>query len=390
MSEVAQLMDIVEKYADELDKLSLEVWNNPELCFEEFLACKLQCDLLRKWGFEVKENLCDFKTAFLCEYGSGSPVFAITSEYDALPGVGHGCGHNLICAAALGSFIALTSFMKEHNIPGKVLLVGTPAEESGSSKVKIVDSHVFDGVDAAMMVHPLWATTPDRGSLSIEYFHVTYKGKAAHAGSSPELGVNALDAVQLLFAGVNAYRQQLPESSRIHGVVIEGGLKPNIIPETASCSFYVRANSDVWQEKMNERFLDIIKGAALMTGCDYVIEKNGVGTKARKPSGLMNEEWIKTISELGVDVNLTLGPGRGSSDFGNVSQAVPAIHPYIGIKEDKVEIPAHSSVFAQEARKPFALEQMHRASAAMAAVGLKVLIDEEFRSKLKVEFNNTK
>ena len=157
---------------------------------------------MRKWGFEVKENLCDFKTAFLCEYGSGSPVFAITSEYDALPGVVHGCGHNLICAAALGSFIALTSFMKEHNIPGKVLWVGTPAEESGSSKVKIVDSHVFDGVDATMMVHPLRATTPDRGSLSIEYFHITYKGKAAHAGSSPELGVNALDAVQLLFTGI--------------------------------------------------------------------------------------------------------------------------------------------------------------------------------------------
>ena len=340
---------------------------------------------MRKWGYTVTENFCDFKTAFRCEYGSSGPVFAITSEYDALPGVDHGCGHNLICATALGAFVSLATYLKDNNLPGKVVLIGTPAEESGSSKVQIVQQGAFNGVDAAMMVHPLWTTTTDRACLSIKRFDITFFGKAAHAGGSPELGINALDAVQLLFAGVNAYRQQLPEASRIHGVITEGGLKPNIIPDRASCCFYVRADSSLWQNQMNERFFNIVKGAALMTGCEYEI-KETEGTQARKPSKLMNQEWVDNIQNLGVPVNLTLGPGRGSSDFGNVSQVVPAIHPYIGISEENIDIPAHSVEFAKASATPFAFQQMHKAAAAMAAIGLKVLTCEQFRLALKEEF----
>lgn len=385
MEKLEVLMNIVEQYSSELDNLSMEVWKNPELGFEEYIACKLQCDLLRKWGYTVTENFCDFKTAFRCEYGSSSPVFAITSEYDALPGVDHGCGHNLICATALGAFVSLATYLKDNNLPGKVVLIGTPAEESGSSKVQIVQQGAFNGVDAAMMVHPLWTTTTDRACLSIKRFDITFFGKAAHAGGSPELGINALDAVQLLFAGVNAYRQQLPEASRIHGVITEGGLKPNIIPDRASCCFYVRADSSLWQNQMNERFFNIVKGAALMTGCEYEI-KETEGTQARKPSKLMNKEWVDNIQNLGVSANLTLGPGRGSSDFGNVSQVVPAIHPYIGISEENIDIPAHSVEFAKASATPFAFQQMHKAAAAMAAIGLKVLTCEQFRLALKEEF----
>lgn len=387
MSQVQELLINVEKYAAGLDALSLEVWKNPELGFKEFIACKLQCDLLKKWGFEVTENYCGFETAFRCEYGSGSPAFAITSEYDALPGIGHGCGHNLICATALGAFVTMVDYMKMNNLPGKVILLGTPAEEGGSSKVQIVDSGALDGVDAAMMVHPSWRTCLDTGCLSIRRFDVLFKGKAAHAGGSPQLGLNALDAVQLMFAGINAWRQQLPESSRIHGVVTDGGLKPNIIPEQASCSFFVRAATAEWQEKMNQRFDDIVKGAALMTGCDYEYTKVSSGTKARKPASLMNQLWMENIGELGSPVDLSFGPGRGSSDFGNVSQAVPAIHPYIGISEDHTEIAGHSLALAEAAGKPYALKQMHKAAAAMAAVGLKVLTDADLRAALKDEFN---
>jgi amidohydrolase len=387
MDNVKELLNIVERYVPVLDELSIEVWKNPELGFEEFIACELQCNLLKKWGFEVSKNYCGFETAYRCEYGNGKPVFAITSEYDALPGVDHGCGHNLICATALGAFISLTTYMKENNIPGKVVLIGTPAEESGSSKVKIVKSGAFDGVDAAMMVHPNWTTTPDRACLSIKRFDVTFIGKAAHAGGSPELGINALDAVNLVFAGVNAWRQQLPESSRVHGVVTEGGLKPNVIPDRAACCFYVRADCSKWQNLMNERFINIVKGAALMTGCEYEINENSVGTQARKPSRLMNAQWIKNIQDLGLPVNLTLGPGRGSSDFGDVSQAVPAIHPYIGISENDAEVAVHSKEFAQLANTKFALKQMHYAAAAMANIGLKVLTDAEFCQNLKIEFS---
>lgn len=387
MSDVQKFLQLVEAHSAELDNLSMEVWKNPELAFKEFTACKLQCELLRKWGFEVTENYCGFETAYRCEYGSGSPAFAITSEYDALPGIGHGCGHNLICGASLGAFIALTEYMKANNISGKVVLLGTPAEESGSSKVKIVDSGALDGVDAAMMVHASWRTCLDTGCLSIKRFDAVFKGKAAHASGSPHLGINALDAVNLTFAGVNAWRQQLPESSRIHGIVTEGGLKPNITPDRAGCCFFVRADNPEWQDKMNNRFLDIIKGAALMTGCEYEITKVSSGTKARKPNSLMNQVWMENIAELGSPVDLSFGPGRGSSDFGNVSQAVPAIHPYIGISEDHTEIAGHSAALCAAAGKPYALSQMHKASAAMATVGLKVLTDADYREKLKIEFN---
>ena len=387
MTEAHDFLKIVEQYAAELDALSMEVWKNPELAFKEFLACKLQCELLKKWGFEVTENYCDFETSYRCEYGSGSPAFAITSEYDALPGIGHGCGHNLICGAALGAFVALVDYLKANNIPGKVILIGTPAEESGSSKVKIVNSGALDGVDAAMMVHPSWRTCLDTGCLSIKRFDVVFKGKAAHASGSPHLGINALDAVQLTFAGINAWRQQLPESSRIHGVVTDGGVKPNITPDRASCCFYVRSATELWQEKMNERFLDIVKGAALMTGCEYEVTPFNAGTKARKPSSLMNQVWMENIGELGSPVDLSFGPGRGSSDFGNVSQAVPAIHPYIGISENHTEIAGHSASLCEAAGKPYALSQMHKASAAMAAVGLKVLTDADYREQLKIEFS---
>ena len=284
MSEVQKLFQLVEAHCSELDNLSMEVWKNPELAFKEFIACKLQCDLLKKWGFEVTENYCGFETAYRCEYGSGKPAFAITSEYDALPGIGHGCGHNLICGASLGAFIALTEYMKSNNIPGKVILLGTPAEESGSSKVKIVNSGALDNVDAAMMVHAMWRTALDTGCLSIQRFNVVFKGKASHASGSPHLGINALDAVNLTFAGVNAWRQQLPESSRIHGVITEGGVKPNITPDRAGCCFYVRSATEEWQEKMNERFCDIVKGAALMTGAEYDIKPFSVRTRARKPN----------------------------------------------------------------------------------------------------------
>ena len=387
MSNVQDLLKHVEAHGSELNELSIEVWKNPELAFKEFIACKLQCDLLKKWGFEVEENYCGFETAYRCEYGSGSPTFAITAEYDALPGVGHGCGHNLICAAALGAFIALKEYMQANGIPGRLVLLGTPAEESGSSKVKIVDSGALDGVDAAMMVHPSWRTCLDTGCLSIKRFDVVFKGKASHASGSPHLGINALDAVNLTFAGVNAWRQQLPESSRIHGIVTEGGLKPNITPDRAGCCFFVRADNPEWQEKMNNRFIDIIKGAALMTGCEYEIQPYNAGTKARKPNSLMNQVWMENIGELGSPVDLSFGPGRGSSDFGNVSQAVPAIHPYIGISENHTEIAGHSAALCEAAGKPYALSQMHKASAAMAVVGLKVLTDEVYREKLKVEFN---
>ena len=387
MTEVHEFLKIVEKYSAELDALSTEVWKNPELAFKEFLACKLQCELLKKFGFEVTENYCDYETAYRCEYGSGAPAFAITAEYDALPGIGHGCGHNLICATAVGAFLALVDYMKANNIPGKVILFGTPAEESGSGKVRIVNSGAFDGVDAAMMVHPSWRTCLDTGCLSITRFDVVFKGKAAHASGSPHLGINALDAVQLTFAGVNAWRQQLPESSRIHGIVTEGGLKPNITPDRAGCCFFVRSATEDWQEKMNARFIDIVKGAALMTGAEYELGTVNSGTKARKPSALMNQVWMESIGELGSPVDLSFGPGRGSSDFGNVSQAVPAIHPYIGISEDHTEIAGHSAALCEAAGKPYALSQMHKAAAAMAVVGLKVLTDAEYRAQLKVEFS---
>ena len=360
------------------------VWHNPELGMHEERARDAQVKLLKAFGFEVKTPFAGLETAYLAERGEGTPVFAFAAEYDALPNIGHACGHNLICTAAVAAGTAAAEYLARHKLPGKVLVMGTPGEESCGGKVRMLQQNCLDGVDACMMVHPSFRSTPDTGSTAIRRFDITFHGHAAHAAAAPELGLNALDAVMLLFQGVNAWRQQLPEDARIHGIVTKGGVAPNIIPDTASARFFLRSATDEGLAKMTPRFLDIVRGAALMTGTKEEIDDFNIPYSARKPNPVMNAIYIAAMEHEGNHVAIPERAGRGSSDFGNFSQARPGIHPYFGIADRK--IPGHSVEFREAAGTPYAEKSMFDAAVAMAQVGVQFLTNDAARAAIMEAF----
>lgn len=364
--------------------LSDAIWNNPELAYKEFFAVEQAVEFLKEQNFTPETNYGGIATAFKAEYGTGKPTFAIFAEFDALPDVGHGCGHNLICASALAAFCAAAKILSENNLPGKVVLLGSPAEESGGGKIKMIDKGCLDGVDAAMMVHPSYRATPDTGSSAITRFDVIFHGKASHAAGAPELGINALAAVNLLFAGVNAYREQVPEDSRMHGIITDGGEAPNITPARAACRFFLRSTSQEWIKKMEKRFKDIVHAAELMTGATAEIIPFNIPYMARKPNAALNKLYIESISRLGMNYVLPARGGRGSSDFGNVSQSVPGIHPYFPVTDH--EIACHSDAFRIASGSDFAFDNAMTAAAAMANIAIQYLTDSSFKEKVDADF----
>ena len=264
------LQQEVTSFREELKKVALRIWENPESAWKEEFAAKELCAFLTAHGVDTAPGLYEYPTAFRGETSGekSGKTFAFAAEYDALP-PGHACGHNLIGTASAGAMCAASAAMKKFGIPGKLLILGTPAEESGSGKVHLMHRGVLEGVDAVMMSHPHWCTMRDTGSLAIRRYDVIYHGVSSHAAGCPELGINALDAVMLLFSAVNAFRQQMPDLCRIHGIVKEGGEMPNIIPGKASCRFYLRSGSEVWMEKLEAncpdmKIFDTSKGVELM------------------------------------------------------------------------------------------------------------------------------
>ncbi len=383
-----KIISNVEICKNDLHKLSDEIWRNPETAFEEFFAVEKVTELLKKYGFSVTVPYCGIDTAFRCEFDNGAgPVFAVASEYDALPEIGHGCGHNLICVAGIAAFLATVQFMKDNDIPGKIILLGTPAEEGGGGKVRMAESGCLEGVDAVIMVHPTTRNTPDMGSTANCGIEVVFRGKSAHAASFPENGINALDAVNLLFAGVNTYRQYVPEHVRIHGVILDGGHVPNVIPDYARCRFYLRTADEAWAPVQEKRFRDIVKGAELMTGATAEVSYFRPAYKSRRPNRTMNEEYIRCMKDQGVTVFIPERAGRGSSDFGNFSQLIPGIHAYFAVSENS-EPAGHSVDFAVEAGKDFAFENAMRAAVSQASVICRFLTEPEFRKAVRDDFEN--
>ena len=375
-------------HREELITLAEEIWKHPEVAFTEKTALKLQKELLEKWGFTVEEAVYGLETSYKVEFGSGAPVFAIAAEYDALPELGHGCGHNLIAASSVAAFGALANYMKENSLSGKLILLGTPGEESYGGKVKMLENGCLDGVDASMMLHPSMRTIQDPGSTGIRRFTVEYKGHAAHASSSPEFGKNSLDAVMMLFNGINAWRQQMTDSARIHGVVLKGGTVPNIIPDYASCRFFLRSNDEAYLDYMEKRFRDMVKGSELMTETEAVITPFRTPYQSRKPNGPMNERFYSYAAELGMNpIKASPKAGRGSSDFGNFSRAVPGLHPYFEISKEN--ICGHSPEFLEASDSPLGKENMLKGAEIMANIALDFLRDDSFRQEVRKDFEES-
>ncbi|MCF6248496.1 MAG: M20 family metallopeptidase [Desulfobacula sp.] len=381
-----QISHYYTEYRYQIEDVSNKIHSNPELSEEETFACDTQCQLLEQWQFKVERNYKGLDTAFNATFGEGHPNVCIMSEYDALPEIGHGCGHNLITGVALGTGIVLKKLLTENSIPGRVTIMGTPAEEKRGCKIDLIKAGALEDVDLVMMAHP----SDDRTSQStvtsgLMQYLVNFEGRTSHAAVAPEKGLNALDAVRLLFNGVDAWRQQLPESCRIHGIILDGGKSPNIIPDTSQADFYLRSFDMDYLLAMKKRFRNIAKGAALMTDTRVNFEEVANSYKPGKPNDVLNKAFIELAKEFGMNPEWT-EPFRGSSDFGDVTYEVPAMHAYFNITDQYKDAVIHSKDFAQCAASPFAYRQMGKTSRILAQIGHTYFTKSEFRNSVKRSF----
>ncbi len=375
---------------DRLISISDEIHRNPELAFKEVIAAQLLVDELKKAGFKVEHGVAGMETAIIAVHPEQSegPTIAILGEYDALPEIGHACGHNLIATAALGACLALGSMKKE--IPGKLVFMGTPAEEDIGGKIAMVDAGLFKDVDAAMMFHPSPGyTTVGRMGLALTEVKIEFHGKPAHAAASPEKGINALDAVIQTFNGINALRQHIKMTSRIHGVITHGGVKPNIVPEFAAAEFYVRAVEDDYCGELVKKLEDCAKGAASATGATLKYTVVSPSYQSRVMNKAMGEAFVKNLEILGEPiVPLPKGSGAGSSDIGNVSHVVPAIHPYISICDNTIA--GHSQEFAEASASKKGHAAMLTAAKALAMTSVDLFSNSELMEQVSEEFRDQK
>ena len=378
----------VDTIADQLLSVSRDIYEHPELKFEEFRASKLLAEKLQDAGFATKLGVAGLETAIHADHPSVSdgPTVAIISEYDALPGIGHACGHNLIAAAGLGAALAVGAV--KGDLPGKLIFFGTPGEEGGGGKVIMVNAGLFADVDAAMMFHPSSRTVVDRKSLAITEVMIEFTGKAAHAAGSPEKGINALDAVIQTFNGINAMRQHIKDGARIHGIITDGGAKPNIVPEHAAANFYVRALENDYRDELLEKLRACAQGAALATGASLDFKIVGHSYKAMKPNRAIGDAFVKNLTELGEPLNPPPpDAGMGSTDMGDVSQVVPSIHAYIEICDENVA--GHSREFAQASISKRGLDVMLIAAKALAMTTIDIFTNPELAKRMWEEFRSS-
>lgn len=365
-----------------LIQISQTIHANPELLFEERQAMGLLTNELEEHGFEVERGVAGLETAFVATYGSGEPVVGILAEYDALPKIGHACGHNLIGTWAMGAGIALRRAIPD--LKGTIKVIGTPAEEGGGGKVIMAEAGVFNGLDAAMMMHPRDRTFLDRGSLAVTPYEIEFFGKPAHASSSPESGINALDALLQVFFSINSLRQALKPQTRIHGVITHGGDAANVIPEYTAAKFLVRANDQEYLEEIKVKFRNIVEAAALATGAEAKITE-GISYQQRVCNTRLVEAFGENLAALGIEHEIPpAGAGVGSSDIGNVSQLVPTIHPYLQICERGIG--GHTAEFAEAARSERADELTATGATVLAWTAADVLLRPELRDELRQSF----
>ncbi len=377
----------IDENKEELFSISKNIYEHPELKFEEHRASKLLAERLQQAGFSVQLGIAGLETAIEAVHpiATDGPTVAILGEYDALPGIGHACGHNLIATAALGACLALGQIKAE--LPGKLIFLGTPAEEGGGGKVIMVDAGLFNEVDAAMMFHPSSNTVLERGSLAITEVEIKFAGKAAHASGSPEKGINALDAVIQTFNGINALRQHIKDGARIHGIITDGGAKPNIVPEHAAASFYVRAKENDYRDELLEKLHNCAKGAALSTGATLSFETVGHAYKAMRPNHVLGDLFTHNLEVLGEPLNPPpADAGMGSTDMGDVTHVVPGIHAYIQICGE--EVAGHSLEFAKAAISKRGQEVMLIAAKALAMTAVDLFTDPKAVRQMKEEFQS--
>lgn len=376
-----QALAEVTRQAELLKAISRELHANPETGLNEHRSSALLADTLAQQGFTVQRELAGMATAFRADYGTAGPVIAFLAEMDALPELGHACGHNIIAAAAVGAALALRQTLPPD--AARIVVLGTPAEELGIGKVDLIEEGCFHDIDFAMMVHPSARRKVTKLYLGLAKVRFTFSGRAAHAGAYPEEGINALDGVIQTFNAVNALRQQLRQDVRVHGIVTEGGVAPNIIPARAACYFYVRAEDLPMLHEVKRRVIACAEGAALAAGCTLSVEEERRVMAPFRVNHPFADLYAAQLEYLGLaEADTPSDRGRGSSDIGNVSQILPTIHPHVPIGDG---IHIHTTGFAAAAGSERGGEAVLEGARAMALTAIELASSPELREAIKKE-----
>ncbi|SNX52717.1 M20 family metallopeptidase [Thermoanaerobacterium sp. RBIITD] len=376
--------EIIDEIKSDIFDVADRIYENPEIGGKEFNAVNLLTDKIKKYGFEIN-YIEDLPTAFVAKKSGfrNGPTIAYILEYDALPELGHACGHNIIASTSFGAGIALSILSDQ--IKGNIVLIGTPAEENLGYKTLLIKKGVFNDIDVAMMIHPYDITTPYVSSLALQDIEFSFKGKPSHAAVAPHLGVNALDALILLFNNINALRQQLKSDVRIHGIITDGGKAPNIIPDSAKAYFFVRALNKNCLNEVVEKVINCGKAAEIATGTTLSY-RSSIKLDDLVTNKILADRFAINLKGLGYN-EISYEQGFiGSTDMGSVSYIIPSIHPFINIAKEKIDL--HTQKFCEAAGSNYAKEMSLLAAKALAQTGIDVLTDGNLLGDIKKEFYN--
>lgn len=366
MSLKAAATQSFESVEPELQEISRWMYHNPEVAYEERQSSARIAEFLSSHGFAVTYPAYGLETAFEATVGSSGPRVVICCEYDALPGVGHACGHNIIATAAAGAGVALAPLAEQLGV--RITVLGTPAEEAGGGKVDLINAGALEGVTAAMMVHPEGrSNTVDPAFLAIQAYQVEFHGKAAHASGSPELGINALDALIQSYNNISTLRQQFLPSDRVHGIITHGGEVANVIPSYTRSEWMIRATTDARLEVLTAKVMACFEAAATATGSTLTITPDGHPFSEMRSNPTLVELYKGNSESLGrtmIHFDQLADQSTGSSDMGNISQVVPSIHPSLYV--DAAGADNHQPEFAAATITPSGEQALRDGALAMA------------------------
>lgn len=381
-----KIVNNVDSQCKELFQLSHKIHATPELGFEERKAVSWLSAYLQNKGFQIETGIAGLPTAFKATYGQGNPKVAVIAEYDALPKLGHACGHNIIATSSVGAGVAAKVAVDAFG--GSIIVIGTPAEEIFGGKIDMVKAAVFDELDIAMMVHPSTLNAATILALALNNLEVEFFGKPVHAAANPHKGINALEAMILSFNNINSLRQHIKEDSRIHGIITDGGEAPNIIPAHSAGLFIIRSMDNVYLEELKDKVLNCFKGAATATGATLKYrweEKKYASMNNNMIMAGLFEQNMKSLGRIMED--LTPSYVIGSTDMGNVSQIVPSIHATIAIAPPDVTL--HTSSFSAAAISEAGNKGLADAAKSMAMTIVDILGCPETLENIKKEFHSS-
>ncbi|WP_127537415.1 M20 family metallopeptidase [Paenibacillus illinoisensis] len=380
------IKDVVDQLDPQLRELSLRIHANPELSFGEVQAQQWLTEPLEAAGFQVEKGISGLPTSFraVWEGQADGPTIALLAEYDALPRIGHACGHNLIGTSAVGAAMALKKAFPE--LPGRIIVLGTPAEEEGGGKIIMANDGVFDGIDAVMMCHPQQKTMVLRGALACVDATFTFHGKQAHAASSPEKGISALDALVNAYAGINSLRPYLKDDVRVNGIITKGGDAPNVVPELAEAVYIIRAKTVEELKTVMDKVYRVVRHAAEGVGATVDISE-GLIYAERNNNKALASLFQQNLEDMGIEVHDPPQTGGvGSSDIGNVSQVTAAIHPYIRLGDATT----HTPEFARLAGAEEGMIELNLAAKALALTAYDLYADRAALQQVRNEFEEWK